>query len=300
MARDAIGPYLARQRERVDAAMRRSLAGLRDTVPGEVFRAVAYGALGDGKRLRPILVVAASDAMDAAITDDLYDLAAAVELLHAYSLIHDDLPCMDDAVLRRGHPAVHSVHGVPAAVLAGAVLIPWAAARALDAARASGRTASEASRIVACLLEAVGASGMIGGQVLDLLGEGRFLPERELEKLHRLKTGRLVAASLEIGALAVNAPVESRVAVHRFGVRLGLAFQVMDDVLDATLSTEALGKQPSDVRQGKSTYVTLLGVVRARARAETLVARALGELDEAGLRASRLRQLAGFVLERRR
>ncbi len=280
--------------------MRRALVGLEDVVPRALFLAVADGVLSGGKRLRPVLAVAAAEAMAARPNDALYDLAASLELMHAYSLIHDDLPCMDDAPLRRGRPAVHAVRGVRAATLAGAVLIPWAASRAFAAAAALSRSRSQARAVAACLLDAAGAEGMVGGQALDLIAEGRSLAETELEELHGLKTGRLLAAAPEIGARAVNAPPRACRAVRRFGLDLGLAFQVVDDVLDATGSADRLGKRPSDGRRAKSTYVALLGVEGARARAEALAARALRALDDAGLEARRLRQLARFAVDRER
>ena len=221
-------------------------------------------------------------------------------MIHAYSLVHDDLPCMDDAELRRGRPTVHVAHGVPAATAAGAVLIPWAAAWALEAALRLGRTDGEARRVVAALLEAAGAGGMIGGQSLDLLAEGRSLTEGELARVHGLKTGALLAAALEMGAMAAGASAEAQAAISDFGRDLGLAFQVMDDVLDATGSAEVLGKLPSDADFDKSTYVLLLGVDGARRRAGSLVDRGLAALDTAGLAAPRLRRLASFVIERSR
>ncbi|MYJ17529.1 MAG: hypothetical protein F4106_05695 [Gemmatimonadetes bacterium] len=191
-------------------------------------------------------------------------------------------------------------HGVAVATAAGAALIPWAAAWALEAAMRLARTDDEARRIVATLLEAAGAGGMIGGQALDLLAEGASLTEGELAGVHGLKTGALLAASLEMGAMAAGASAEELAAVGEFGRHLGLAFQVMDDVLDATGSAEVLGKLPSDADFGKSTYVLLLGVDGARERAASLVDRGLAALDAAGLAAPMLRSLASFVIERSR
>ncbi len=295
-----LGAFMEGHRGEVEGALRRCLDGLAGTIPPEVCAAAADGVLSGGKRLRPILVVTTCTELGGAPSDALYDLAASVEVIHAYSLIHDDLPCMDDAPLRRGRPTVHVSHGVKTATAAGAALIPWAAAWAWEAALAAGRSTSEARAIVETLLEAAGAGGMIGGQALDLAAEGESLSEHRLATLHGLKTGALLAASLEIGAMAAGAPQRALEAVGAFGRDLGLAFQVMDDVLDATGSAEVLGKHPSDADFAKSTYVSLLGVDGARGRARSLVAGGLAVLDAAGLGAPRLRQLARFVIERKR
>lgn len=284
----------------IEHAISRALDDLAEAVPAPVAAAARTGVGSGGKRLRPLLTVTAYEETGGLPGAAAFDLGAAVELLHAYSLMHDDLPCMDNAPLRRGLPASHLVHGVDQTTLAGAVLIPWAAARAVDAALAAGRSDEQAREIAARLLEAAGAGGMIGGQVLDLLAEGRSLEEDELEALHGLKTGALLSASLEVGAMAAGAGAQAMSALRAFGKDLGLAFQVMDDVLDATASSDVLGKRPSDAALEKSTYVALLGADGARERARDLIRRAARGLDAAGLRAPRLRELARFVVERRR
>lgn len=300
MADLPLNAFLQSRREPVERALHRSADALAAIVSPSLGAAVRAGVLSGGKRLRPILLVVAYEEVGAGPASPLYDLAAAVELIHAYSLMHDDLPCMDDAPLRRGNPTVHTVHGVETATMAGAMLIPWAANQAYTSALALGRTGDEARDIAAHLLEAAGAGGMIGGQALDLLGEGRSLDEGELAELHALKTGALLAASLEIGAMAAGAATNLLAALGRFGRNIGLAFQVTDDVLDATATAEVLGKRPSDAEMHKSTYVALLGVEGARAHARRLVARAVAALDRVGLAAPRLRQLARFIVERRR
>ena len=292
--------YLRTRRKHIETAMRRCMDRMAEVVPSGLFAAAEDGVMSGGKRLRPLLLVTACEETGGRPEDALYDLASSVELIHAYSLIHDDLPCMDNAPLRRGRPTTHTIHGVRTATFAGVALIPWAAAWAYDAAVRIGRTAGQARDIVAHLLEAVGAGGMIGGQALDIVGEGRSLREQELATLHGLKTGALLAASLELGAMAAGATRGALTAIGSFGRDLGLAFQVMDDVLDATSSADVLGKRPSDAEQDKSTYVALLGVEGARARGRELVVRGVAALDGAGLRAPRLRQLAQFVIERRR
>lgn len=292
--------FMQWRRDRVEDALRRSLDGLVAVVSPTVYAAAEDGVLSGGKRLRPILLATTCTELGGASSDALYDLAASVEIIHAYSLIHDDLPCMDDAPLRRGRPTVHVSHGVKAATAAGAALIPWAAAWAWESALRLDRSDAEARDIAEALLQAAGAGGMIGGQALDLAAEGESLSENELATLHGLKTGALLTASLEMGAMAAGASREAIAAVRSFGRNLGLAFQVMDDVLDATGSAEVLGKRPSDADFAKSTYVLLLGVDGARDRARSLVARGLAVLDAAGLDAPRLRQLARFVIERKR
>ena len=268
--------------------------------------AVEHGVLGGGKRLRPILLVTACEELGGPTGRSVHDLSASVEMIHAYSLMHDDLPCMDDAPLRRGRPTAHIAHGVPAATAAGGALIPWAAAWALDSALRLGRTPAEARAIALRLLRAAGAGGMVGGQAVDLVAEGRSPEEAashgeaDLARLHGMKTGALLTASLEMGALAARAGDALLASMRRFGRNLGLAFQVMDDVLDATGSAEVLGKRPSDSEHGKSTYVQLLGVEGARNRARALVDRAVAALDTLERPAPRLRELARFVIERRR
>ena len=287
-------------RSRIESALERALCDLAQVLPPLLSSVARTGVASGGKRLRPLLTVAAYEEVGGPPTEPVYDLATSVELIHAYSLMHDDLPCMDDAPLRRGAPTPHTVHGVAATALAGAALIPWAAARAYEAACAVGRSPAEAAQIAERLLGAAGAGGMIGGQVLDLLAEGRILDEEELAALHGLKTGALLSASLEVGAMAAGASDEALAAVRAFGQDLGLAFQVMDDVLDATASSQALGKRPSDAALAKSTYVALLGVAGARERGRQLAARAETALDAAHLPAPRLRQLARFVVDRQR
>ena len=300
MAELSLRSFLAARRQMVEAALQRCIASLAGIVPDELHAALGSGVTGSGKRLRPLLLVTACEELGGEVNDALYDLAASVEAIHAYSLLHDDLPCMDDAALRRGRPTVHVLHGVRTATVAGGVLIPWAAAWAFDSALRLGCAEETSRRIVLLLLEAAGAGGMVGGQAMDLLSEGRSLGEDELKRLHGMKTGALLAASLEMGAVAAGAGEDQFRAVGEFGRRVGLAFQVMDDVLDATGSAESLGKRPSDAEHDKSTYVQLLGVEGALERGQELIAHALSVLDEAGLAAPRLRQLARFVVERRR
>lgn len=297
---DDFAAYAKRRGRRIDAALRKRVARIAAGLPPDLAAAVRDGVLGGGKRLRPLFLVTAYEELGGPRADAVYELACAPELVHAYSLMHDDLPCMDDAEIRRGRPSCHALHGVAATVAAGALLIPWAGLCAYEGAKGTG-CADELARAVAShLLEAAGAGGMIGGQALDLEAEGRALDEAELAALHQRKTGSLIAASLVSGAMAAGATAARTDAVARYGWSVGLAFQVMDDVLDATSSAEVLGKQPSDADMRKSTYVALLGVDGARARAADLAARARQALDGAGIEGPRLRQASRFVVDRLR
>jgi geranylgeranyl pyrophosphate synthase len=230
--------------------------------------------------------------------DALYDLAASLELIHAYSLMHDDLPCMDDAELRRGRPTTHRARGERATMLGGAWLIPAAALQALKASEAMGHEATRSLAVTRALLEAAGAGGMVGGQWIDLLGEGRAFGPDELDGLHRRKTGALLEASLLMGGLAAKAAPHVQAALREYGAAIGLAFQIADDLLDATQTAETLGKNPSDAALEKSTYVALYGLEEARSRASREVERAVQALDSAGLTAPVLVSLARYVVAR--
>lgn len=293
--------YLDAERGFVEEALERALADVEPHVDRQVAAAIRHGVTTGGKRLRPILCATAYRACGGdRASPDVYDLAVTLELVHAYSLVHDDLPCMDDAELRRGTPTTHRVHGETNAVLAGAALIPAAARQALRAARALGRDESAARSVARALLEAAGANGMVGGQWLDLEGEGARLTGPELDTLHGLKTGALLAASLVMGAMAAGADEGTVGALKAYGTAIGLAFQIADDVLDATASADVLGKNPSDATLDKSTYVSLHGLDAARAEARDVVGSALAALDQAGLDAPALRALAHYVIERDR
>ncbi len=292
--------YLAVERRRVEAALERALERLEPDFRGEPFEAARHGVLGGGKRLRPILCVTAYRACGGEVGPACYDLAASLELIHAYSLMHDDLPCMDDAELRRGRPATHRAHGVRATTIAAAGLIPVAVAHALEACAALGLGDAKARSVARELCQAAGAGGMVGGQALDLAGEDQTLDADALDLLHRLKTGALLAASLRMGALAAGAGGQLVAALDVYGRSVGLAFQITDDVLDATATARALGKNPSDALLGKSTYVALYGLEEARRRARTQVQRAQDALARVGLTEPALSALSRYVVERER
>ena len=297
---DRLTERLATERERVEEALERAIDAVSATLPADVVAAVRHGVLSGGKRIRPILCVSAYEACAGSPGPRVYDLAAALELIHAYSLMHDDLPCMDDADLRRGRPTTHREHGEDVTMRAGAALIPAAALHALAACETLGCPPARARAVAAALLEAAGAGGMVGGQWADLLGEARALGADELEALHGRKTGALLAASLVMGALAAGAPDRVVNALGAYGRAIGLAFQIADDILDATQQAETLGKNPSDVTLGKSTYVALYGLEGARVRARAESERAVEALRAVGLEAPTLVGLADYVVARER
>lgn len=281
--------------QRVDLVLERVLTKA-TSVPRRLADAMRYAVLGGGKRIRPRLVYA-SGRLAGAPTEVLDHAAAAVELVHAYSLIHDDLPAMDDDDLRRGRPTVHVAFDEATAILAGDAL----QALAFETACADGVDATVSLRWVRLLARAAGAEGMVGGQVLDLEGETRRLDAAELEQLHRRKTGALLHAAVAMGAAAGNLSDANADALDRFGAEIGLAFQIHDDVLDATVATEALGKrQGADAQRGKSTYVTVLGLEAAREEADRRMTRALRELACFGNDAAELVDLAKFIVSRSR
>lgn len=289
---------LATARAGVEAALEALCDRYLYPLPGQVGDAVRYGVMGEGKRLRPLLVLAAYHACGG--EGDAYALAASVEIVHAYSLVHDDLPCMDNDIVRRGRPTTHRVFGPRVATVAGVAMVPFAARAAADAARSLGLPRASRKAIVRELMRASGAGGMVGGQLLDLEGEGRSLSLHELERVHAAKTGALIAASVRIGGIAAGADARQSRALERYGEAVGLAFQIADDVLDATSTTAALGKTAGrDAVLGKSTYPALLGVEGAVARAARLAEEARSALEEGGLLTSELNRLASFVVDRK-
>ncbi len=293
--------HLRQEARSVEAALERSLDRIGGLISEPAAAAVSHGVLSGGKRLRPILCHAAYRAGGGLASDEqVYDLAVSLELIHAYSLMHDDLPCMDDAELRRGRPTTHRVHGEERTVWAGASLIPMATSQVLWAGERMGLGRQQAAEVASLLLEAAGAGGMVGGQALDLLGEGRRLTAGELDTLHRHKTGALLTAALTMGAAAAAAPASIRSAMATYGQAVGLAFQVADDLLDVTATAEELGKKPSDQELAKSTYVALFGLEEARRRGNALVSQAREALLRAGVESRPLHALAEFVMSRRR
>ena len=288
------------EKAEVERALERACEWLGDELPDELFRPARHAVLSGGKRLRPVLCVVAHRACGGDTGSAVYDLGAAIELIHAYSLMHDDLPCMDDADLRRGQPTPHTLFGEAATARAGLALIPAASLWALRASEALGADEAVCRRIVGRLNAAAGAGGMVGGQALDLLGEGRCLDSNELDRLHGMKTGALLTASLAIGGMAAGASDATLAGLESFGRGIGLAFQVTDDILDATRGAVDLGKHPSDGLLQKSTYVSLYGLEEAITRARALTGRATEALRGAGIDAPALIALGTYVVERKR
>lgn len=286
----ALAKYLADARLRVDNVLAAA------TSDDEVVR---YSLLGEGKRLRPTLVFAAHEALHGSSSSGVAELAAAVEVVHAYSLVHDDLPCMDNDDLRRGRPTAHRAFDVPRATRAGYEMVALAArvlAHGLEALALS----DERSREIALeLFRAAGAGGMIGGQALDLEAEAKAVPIDALAEVHRRKTGALIAASCVIGGLSADSSPSHIGGLRAYGEAIGLAFQIADDVLDATATSDQLGKTAGkDAAHAKATFVTLLGVGTARAEAERLAAKAVDHLRDAGLVSPILVELAHYIVTR--
>jgi len=289
---------IAAERTAIDAALLRLSDETEGRFTPRVAAAIRYALLGEGKRLRGFLVLHGYRACGG--VGDATPLAAAVEVVHAYSLVHDDLPCMDDDDMRRGRPTVHKAFDVGVATATGVAMVPLAAWSAFRAARALGLSEHEGGAIVVALMQAAGAKGMIGGQLLDLLAEGRALSLADLETIHRGKTGALIEASVRVGAMAARADAARVAALGRYGAAIGLAFQIADDILDVTATTDQLGKTAGrDIALHKSTYPALLGIEGARARAAALVTEALDSLRGASIASPALEALARYAIERR-
>ncbi|HEU5169141.1 MAG TPA: polyprenyl synthetase family protein [Gemmatimonadales bacterium] len=294
----AAGDLLAEARERTDARLERWAARLEREHPGADGAALGYALRSPGKRVRPALLLAAYRAGggDSPAVDGV---AAAVETVHTYSLVHDDLPCMDDDDLRRGRPTTHREFGVPVATRTGYLLVAVAAEVLAEAAAELGLGAAALGRMAVELFGAGGIEGMVGGQWLDLEAEGRRLGLNELVAVHRGKTGALIRASCALGGLAAGAPGRVVAALRDFGGEIGLAFQMADDVLDATGTSDQLGKTAGrDRALAKSTCVSLLGVDGARRQAERLAAGAVAQLARAGVPTASLGTLAGYIAAR--
>jgi geranylgeranyl diphosphate synthase type II len=256
-----------------------------------------HAVLGGGKRLRPILVLAGHEACGGE-GDEILEPASALELIHTYSLIHDDLPAMDDDDLRRGRSTVHRAFGEAAAILAGDALLTLAF-EVLALSPGGEATAPRRAEAVVIAARGAGVGGMVGGQIADLEAEHRRVDAESLRWIHLHKTGALISACCEIGALHAGASTSQRAALARYGQGLGLAFQIADDLLDRTGSRDALGKTPGkDQRSGKATYPAILGVDASRRAASALVGDATNGLREAGLLTAPLQALAQYVVNR--
>jgi len=280
-------------RERIDTALA-GYAQFDDRCPPVLQQAVAHSLLAPGKRLRPLLVLLAAEACDGSV-DSALPAACAVEMVHTYSLIHDDLPAMDDDDLRRGLPTCHRAFGEAMAILAGDAL----QATAFEVIARDVQPASTAMNVCRELASAAGAHGMVGGQADDMAPSSPLREVSDLERLHRRKTGALFLASLRIGGHLAEANQAQMSALNSFGEKLGLAFQIRDDLLDFAGDEELVGKRVGkDSGQGKMTFPALLGPHESEVRARRLIEQACRALGVFGPRASRLEALARFVLER--
>lgn len=278
----------------VEAALSHWVA---EDAPERLSDAMRYAVLDGGKRLRPLLVLAACEAVDGNAEAALR-AACAVELIHAYSLVHDDMPCMDNDVLRRGKPTVHVKFGEAGALLAGDAL--QALAFELLAPEGDAVPARIQANLCRLLARAAGHEGMAGGQAIDLASVGLALDEDALRRMHRMKTGALLQGSVEMGAVCGALSTTALDALRDYGAAVGLAFQVVDDILDVTQDSATLGKTAGkDAAHDKPTYVSLLGLEPSRAYAESLLAQALAALDASGLQnTAALRALAVMVVQR--
>jgi len=266
-------------------------------VPRELARAMRYGVLGPGKSLRRLLVLAGAEACGGSASRAL-PLACAAELIHAYSLVHDDLPAMDDADLRRGRPTSHRVFGEATAILAGDALQTYAFQLMADQDKI-GVSPSIILQAIHEMAVAVGARGTVGGQVVDLESEGKEIDEKTIEYIHTRKTGEMIKASIRCGALIGGCEGEKLEAMTRFGDQIGLAFQIVDDILDIVGLEEDLGKDiGSDLEKKKATYPSVLGMEESRKTASALVESALKQLSSFDERAEPLRAIAEFFLAR--
>ncbi len=289
---------LAEARESTDCRLRQVAEQLLASVPGFVGEAFEYALESPGKRVRPALVLGAYRAAGGH-SPGAAGVAAAVEIVHTYSLVHDDLPCMDNDDLRRGRATMHRKFDVPTATKVGFLLVPVAAQVLADAASELGLESSLLGTMAATLFEAGGVEGMVGGQWLDLEAERRQLDLPELIAVHRGKTGALVQASCVLGGLAARASGDGLLALQRYGADIGLAFQIADDVLDVTGTSDQLGKTAGkDEALSKSTYAQVLGVEGARAEAERLARSAMDHLERAGLATPALGALAHYIVTR--
>ena len=282
---------------RVEAALERWVPSCAPAGLGEAMR---YAVLDGGKRLRPLLVLAAGEAVGGQ-TEAALRAACAVELIHAYSLVHDDMPCMDNDVLRRGKPTVHVRHGQAGALLAGDALQALAFELLTPDPAEAGMPIATQAVMCRLLARAAGHEGMAGGQAIDLACVGQAINEDELRNMHRRKTGALLHGSVMMGVASVAAvPAVAQDALSEYGHALGLAFQVVDDILDVTADSATLGKTPGkDALQNKPTYVAVLGLERSRAYAIELHTQAVRALAASGLaQVAALRALADLVVHR--
>ena len=289
--------YLHNRSALVDKALDHWLPG-ESLLPLSLHQAMRYSVFAGGKRLRPILMIAASEAVGGCAQQVMH-AACAMEMIHTYSLVHDDLPAMDDDDFRRGRPTNHKVYGEATAVLAGDALLTEAFRLLADAEANRSVPPATALRVIELIARYAGSQGMVGGQVVDMESEGKEIDFPTLEYIHTHKTGGLILASVQVGALLGGGDEEQFAALTRFGGAAGLAFQIADDILDVVGDQTELGKDiGSDQARGKATYPALLGIAEARQRADELCDIAVGALAPLGEAAETLRVLARYIIDR--
>jgi geranylgeranyl diphosphate synthase type II len=297
-----IKQYLTAKREQVDKALDRYLPAESGTLADHI-RAMRYSLFAGGKRVRPVLCLAAAEAVhdfNDNYPQPLLLTACALECIHTYSLIHDDLPAMDDDELRRGKPTNHMVFGEAGAILAGDSLLTYGF-ELLSKDEMEAAPANKRLQIISLISKAIGPEGMVGGQFLDLANEGTEVDYEILQEIHSRKTGALITAAIQAGAILGNCAPEQFTALTEYGIKLGLAFQIVDDLLNVEGTAEQLGKAAgSDAERNKATYPALFGVEKTRNKAEEAVAGSLSALQGFDNRADILRELARYILTRKR
>ena len=289
--------YLSKGRDYIDSAICNYMP--EETVyPVSIHKSMIYSILAGGKRLRPILVIAATEAVGGN-REDILPFAVAVEYIHTYTLIHDDLPALDNDDLRRGKPTNHKVFGEAIAILAGDALLTQAFYLMTHSGLMNAVPPERLLQAAHDMTVAIGTSGMIGGQVIDIESEGKPIDAKTLEYIHIHKTGRLINACIRAGAILSQAKTEELEALSNYGEQIGLAFQIVDDILDIVADQSLLGKDVgSDVDKGKATYPALYGLDEARNKAEKLVEEGIAYLKNFDDRAEPLREIGRFFLQR--
>jgi len=290
--------YLDKHRQHVEQALEQYLPS-KQQHPAHLHEAMHYSVFAGGKRLRPILMIAACEAVGGEI-ESVLPAACAMEMIHTYSLIHDDLPAMDDDDFRRGQPTNHKVFGEATAILAGDALLTEAFVLLSAPSESTGISDATRREVIQLLARAAGAAGMVGGQVVDMEAEGMEQPDlATVDYIHAHKTGALILASIRAGALLGGADTEQYEALSRFGKLAGLAFQIADDILDITGDQEQLGKDiGSDQERGKATYPAVLGLSESIRRATELHQQALKAIEPLGEAAEPLREISHYIINR--
>ncbi len=292
-----IKSYLSRKKDSVDKALEKLVPSAK-TFPSAVHEAMRYSLFAGGKRVRPVLAISAAEALGVK-TAGLLPIAVSLELIHTYSLIHDDLPAMDNDDFRRGRPTCHKVYGEAIAILAGDGLLNMAFEVLSDPRRLMSISANRLTTIIREISTASGVFGMVGGQVVDMQSEGKDIDFPILEYIHTHKTGALIRASVRVGALYARASRRKFAALTRYGEMVGLAFQIADDILDITGKQEEIGKDiGSDLKKGKKTFPGFLGLEESRRRARELADEAVDSLKGFDRKADPLRELAKYIINR--